>query len=118
MCHTLERPSKVKKKIVTFPIVASCVSRGRRACKNFDERRRSGPGKLAGNTSSDGAGRFRFQTAQKPELWRHHMSGIRYFLITWYCTSNLSNNERPIPSFRIGNNITKSVGHRGGGMLK
>ena len=46
--HTLERPSKVKKIIiVTFPIVASCASRGRRACKNFDERRRSGPGTQA-----------------------------------------------------------------------
>ena len=44
------------------------------------------------------------------------MSGIRYFLIMWYCTSNSSNNERPIPSFRIGNNVTKNVGHRGGGM--
>ena len=46
------------------------------------------------------------------------MSGIHHFLVTCYCTSNSSTNERPIPSFRIGNNIAKNVGHRGGGMSK
>ena len=46
----LKDPRRLIKKIVTFPIVASsssCASRGRRACKNFDERRRSGPGTQA-----------------------------------------------------------------------
>ena len=41
------------------------------------------------------------------------MSGIRYFLITWYCIFSSSNNERPIPSFRSWNKIAKNVGRRG-----
>ena len=37
----------------------------------------------------------------------------------FFChTSSSSNNERPIPSFRIWNNIAKTVGHRGGCLWK
>ena len=46
------------------------------------------------------------------------MSGERYFLITWYCTSSSSDNGRPIPSFRIWKNIAKNVGHQGGCLWK
>ena len=67
--HTLERPSKVKKRnshIIPAPSLLLVFSRW--ACKTFDEWRRSR------NTSSDGAGRFRFQTArnrnfQPPYVW-------------------------------------------------
>ena len=46
------------------------------------------------------------------------MSGLLYVLITWYRTSSLSNNERPVPSFRTWDSIAKNVGHRGGCLWK
>ena len=94
-----------KKKIATFPIVASCASRGRR-CKNFDERRRSGPGTQA--VTAPGAFAF------KPR----DLNFIICLEFVSRGTANSSNDERPIPSFRIGNNVTKNVSHRGGGMSK
>ena len=56
--HTLDRTRRKKKNRHLHHRCFLCS--GRRACKNFDERCQSG------NTSSDGTGRFRFQTAQKP----------------------------------------------------
>ena len=55
----LNDPRSKKKKIVTFPIVASCASRGRRACKNFEERRRSGPGTQKKTVTAPGAFAFK-----------------------------------------------------------
>ena len=114
--HTLEWLSKVKK----IPHIHRRCS----LCSVDGPVRILTSGVKAGTQAVTEAGAFAFKQRENRNFGPpyvtlgRHMSGLRYFLITWYCTSTSSNNERPIPSFRIWNSIAKNVGQRGGCLWK